>query len=329
MNPETGEKTEQPTPKKLDEAYKQGQFAHSAEVQTVFVLMAGILALLFTGRDLWRQLVTSFIVMLGHLHDVSLERGMLQAHAITGAKFLALCVGPIVLAAGLGGLLAGAIQNRFHTASEALTPNWERLDPVQGLKRVFSMRSATPTVLGIIKLGVIIALSYSLVKEVLSDPIFSSSISTARIAQFLAESSFQIILRIGLVLMGIAAVDYTYQFWKNNQDLMMTKDEVKDEMKHTEGNPLIKAQRRRRRAAITIRKMLMEVPKADVVVTNPTHLAIALRYDRKTMRAPKIVAKGARLNARRIREIAQKHQVPIIENKPLAQMMRSEEHTSE
>jgi flagellar biosynthesis protein FlhB len=119
----------------------------------------------------------------------------------------------------------------------------------------------------------------------------------------------------------LAAVDYGWQIHTTNQDLMMSKQEVKDESKSSEGNPQIKAQQRRKHRANTKRKMLMEIPKADVVVVNPTHIAVALRYDRKSMKAPKIVAKGSRLNALRIREIAKEHQVPIIENKPLARLM--------
>jgi flagellar biosynthetic protein FlhB len=119
----------------------------------------------------------------------------------------------------------------------------------------------------------------------------------------------------------LAAADYGYQFWRTNEDMKMTKEEVKDEAKNAEGNPQVKAQRRRKQFAMAKRKMLAEVPKADVVVVNPIHLAVALRYDRKTMKAPKIVAKGSRLNALRIREIAAEHQVPIVENVPLARLM--------
>jgi flagellar biosynthesis protein FlhB len=318
---QAGEKTEQATPRRLEEATKRGQFAHSAEVQTAFVIMAGMLAMMFTGRECWQLLATSVAVMLSHLHDIPLGVNALQGYAIVGALVLAKCAGPIVIAALVGGLLAGGIQNQFHTASEALTPNWERLNPVSGLKRIFSMRSATPAALAVVKLAVIVVLTYSVVKDVLSDPIFYTSVGAARIAQFLAESSMKITLRVGLVLVLIAAADYAYQFWQTNRDLMMTKGELKEELKHTEGNPRVKALQRRKRSTLTVRKMLAEVPKADVVVTNPRHLAIALRYDRKTMRAPKIVAKGARFNALRIREIAQQHQVPIVENKPLARLM--------
>lgn len=316
-----GEKTEQATPKRLEEAIKRGQFPRSAEVQTAFVMMAGLLALLFLGREMWQMLVIALVQGLGHLHDIQLKEQMMQGYAVSGALFLAKIVGPVMLAVMAAALLAGGIQSRFNTAPEALTPNWQRLNPMSGLKRVFSMRSAAPTAMAMVKLGLIIALTYSVVKDVLNDPIFYTSVSAARVAGFLADSSFKITLRIGCVMIFIAIADYGYQFWQTNRELMMTKDELKDEMKNTEGHPLIKSRQRRRRFAITLRKQLAEVPKADVVVTNPTHLAVALRYDRKTMRAPRVVAKGARENALRIREVAQQHGVPMIENKPLARLM--------
>ncbi|MGD0060199.1 MAG: EscU/YscU/HrcU family type III secretion system export apparatus switch protein [Verrucomicrobiia bacterium] len=316
-----GEKTEQATPRRLEEAAKRGQIPHSAEVQTVFVLMAGLFAMTFFGREAWETLALTVAHSLGHLHDVPLSAGMMQGYAIGGALLFAKVVGPVVIAVLLAALLAGGMQTRFNTASEALTPNWERLNPVSGFQRVFSVRSAAPTTVAAVKLALVIALTYSAVKEVLSDPIFYTSVNAARIAEFLAGSASKVCLRVGVAMIFIAAADYGYQFWQTNRDLMMTKEEMKDELKHTEGNPHVKARQKRRRGLITLRKQLLEVPKADVVVTNPTRYAVALRYDRKTMRAPKIVAKGVRQNALRIREIAAQHQVPVIENKPLARLM--------
>jgi flagellar biosynthetic protein FlhB len=230
------------------------------------------------------------------------------------------CAGPVLIGTALGGLIAGAIQNRFQTAPEALSPNWNRLNPVEGFKRVFSGRSAVPTLIAVGKLILILLLTWSVIRSILSDPIFSTSVNVSRLAEFMATTTLRIVWRVGLVLLVIAAVDYGYQFWRNQRDLMMTKEELKEEMKSTEGNPQIKSARRRRRA-VSQAKALAAVPQADVIVTNPTHIAIALRYDRKTMRAPKIIAKGIRLNALKIREIAQQHQVPIMENKPLARML--------
>jgi flagellar biosynthesis protein FlhB len=318
---QTGEKTEQPTPRRLEDAIKQGQFARSAEVQTVFVLGAALIALKFTGTEIWSHLVRTQYSVLGHLHEIPISMDVMQRYAAQGALVFAGCVAPVVLATMAGGMLAGGIQSRFQTAGDATEIKWDRVNPLNGMKRLFSIRSTVPTIVGILKLSVVASLTYSQAKDILSDPIFFSAVDTARIAAFLAEASGKLLVRVGLALMVLAAADYAYQFWQTGRDLMMTKEEVKEEMKNSEGNPEIKARQRRRRRLKTQRQMLREVPKADVIVTNPTHLAVALRYDRKTMKAPTIVAKGARLNALKIREVAAQHQVPIVENKPLARLM--------
>lgn len=321
MSEFAGEKTEQATPKKLQEAHDRGQFPRSAEVQTVFVLGAALMALTFSGKEIWRLMALSQASILGHLHDTPITMSTLQGYAIKSALLFGSCVWPVLAATTLGGLLAGGIQTRFRTAPDALGFHWERLNPVEGFKRTFSMKAAVPTTIAIGKLSLVIALTYGVVIQVLEDPIFHSSVDVARIAAFLAESSMKIVMRVGLALLVIAAGDYGYQIWKSSKDLMMTKEEIKDETKSSEGNPQVKAQQRRRRQAKTKRKMLQDVPTADVILVNPTHIAIALRYDRKTMKAPKIVAKGIRLNAQKIREIAEQHKVPIVQNIPLARLM--------
>ncbi len=321
MSERGGEKTEQPSQRRLEEAFNKGQIARSPEIQTVFVLGAALMALVFCGAEMWRTMAVAMASMLGHLHDTPLTVSAMQSYAMNGALFLIHCVWPVLAATLTGGLLAGALQTRFRTTSEALTVSWERLNPMEGFQRVFSRRAAVATGLGIAKLTLVISLCYGVIKGVLSDPIFHSSVSVARIASFMAESSFKLILQVGMCLVILAAIDYAYKIWQTNQDLRMSKEELSEETKNTEGDPKVKAQMRRRRQALSKRKMFAEVPRADVVVTNPTHLAVALRYDRKTMKAPRIVAKGTRLNALRIREIAQQHQVPIVENKPLARVL--------
>jgi flagellar biosynthetic protein FlhB len=321
MNEQAGEKTEKASQKHLEEAYRKGQFARSPEVQTAFVLVSAMTALTLSGGEMWRLIANTQVSLFSHLHDTPLSLNVMQGYAIKGVLLFGRCVWPVLAATVTAGLLAGGIQTRFRIAPEALDFRWEKLNPLEGLKRVFSMRSAVPTGLSILKLLTIIGLSYSVIHGIITDPVLHSSVDVARIARFMAESSFKLTLRVAAALVILSAADYGYQIWRTDRDLMMTKQEVKDESKNTEGNPQIKARRRRKRHAMTKRKMLMEVPKADVVVVNPTHLAVALRYDRKTMKAPKVVAKGSRLNAQQIREIAQQHQVPIIENKPLARMM--------
>jgi flagellar biosynthetic protein FlhB len=320
VSEQTGEKTEQPSPRKLEDAQKRGQIARSREVQTAFVLAAILCAMSFTGREMWQTMAVTISGSLGHLHDTPVSINTIQGYAFRNAMVWLRCVGPIVIAAMLGGLLAGTIQNRFNTATEALGFNWERLNPTGGFQRIFSRRSFMTAAEALFKFVLVFSLTYSVVKQVASDPVFTSSVSLPRFMEFLAESCLKVCMRMLLAIGVLAAADYAYQFWQTNRDLMMTRQELKDEMKNTEGDPHTKARRRRMRAR-TKRQMLADVPKADVVITNPTHIAVALRYDRKTMQAPLIVAKGIRKNALEIREIAEAAGVPIIENKPLARLM--------
>jgi flagellar biosynthetic protein FlhB len=317
---QTGEKTELPTQRRLEEAIKKGQTPRSAEVQTVFVLFGGVAALTFSGRETWQLFVNTEVQTFSHLHTTVLTPDSLQGYGVAGALLILKCAGPFVFITMLAGLVAGAIQNRFQTASEILTPDWNRVNPVEGFKRLFSQQSLVPTLIAAVKFGIVLLLTLSAIRSVLLDPIFTTSVSVGRLAEFLGQTGLAILLRVALALVVIAAADYGYQFWKTGRDLMMTKSELKEEAKSTEGNPMAKNARRRRKTASKA-KQLAEVAKADVVVTNPTHIAVALRYDRKTMKAPKVIAKGIRLNAQKIREIAAQHQVPILENKPLARML--------
>ncbi|MGZ8940059.1 MAG: flagellar biosynthesis protein FlhB [Limisphaerales bacterium] len=321
MPEQVGEKTEQATPKRLEEALKKGQFARSPEVQTVFVLCGGLIALRMAGVGAWEKLAYALTGIFSDLGRISLVQENMQMYLINGCLVFAACVGPVVLCTMIAALLAGSIQSRFNTASEALEPDWERINPMTGLKRIFSVQSLVPTGLSLFKMLIIGAVSWSGIRNILQDPIFFTVVGPAEIARFLSDTSFQLATRVIIVLTAIASADYGFQYWKTNRDLMMTKEEVKEELKTMEGNPQMKARMRRRRNSKSQREMLLQVPTADVVLTNPTHLAIALRYDRKTMKAPRIVAKGSRLNALKIREIAGQHNVPIMENKPLARML--------
>ena len=321
MSERAGEKTEQATPRRLEEALKKGQFARSPEVQTVFVLCGGLIALRMAGLDAWHKLAHALTGIFSELGRISLVQENMQTYLINGVLLFATCVGPVVLCTMIAGLMAGSMQSRFNTASEALEPDWERVNPMAGFKRIFSVQSLVPTGLSLLKLVIVGLVSWGGIRNILQDPIFFSVTGPAEIAQFLANTSFQLATRVIIVLSAIAAADYGFQYWKTNRDLMMSKEELKEEMKNMEGDPQMKARMRRRRKGKSQREMLLQVPAADVILTNPTHLAIALRYDRKTMKAPKIVAKGSRLNALKIREIAGQHNIPIMENKPLARML--------
>ncbi len=320
MSDQQGDKSEAPTPRRLEESIKRGEIPRSQEIQTVFVLLGGLGGMSLAGDHIWNALKFTVSVSLGHLHATPVTASALQGYAISGAIKLAECVWPVLLCTMLGGLLAGALQTRFNTAPDALGLKWERLNPMTGLKRVFSFKSAVPASLAFLKLLFIGLLTWSTLRAVLGHPIFTQCVTVDGLAEFLGSSSLRITGRVALLLGVLAAADYGWQYWSWYRGLMMTKEEVKEEAKNSEGNPHIKSGRRRLMSQST-RKMLAAVPKADVLITNPTHIAVALRYDRKKMRAPQIVAKGIRLNAQNIREIARAHGVPIVENKPLARLM--------
>ena len=297
MSEHAGDKTEQATPKRLEEALRKGQFPRSAEVQTVFVISAALMALRMSGPDAWDRLTLAFKGIFFNLHKTSVAEENLQGYLISGVMLIAVCAGPIVIATLTSALLAGGMQSRFNTATDALNPDWQRVNPAAGFARIFSTKAFVPTGLSVMKIGIIGGVCWSAVRNILQDPIFYTVLGPADFARFLSQTSFQLGTRVVLVLGAIAGADYGYQFWRTTRDLMMTKEELKEEVKNTEGDPHTKARQRRRRNTRTQRKMLQEVPQADVVLTNPTHLASALRYDRKTMKAPKIIAKGSRLNA--------------------------------
>lgn len=322
MADEFAEKTEKPTGRRLADAQRKGQFARTMEIQNVFVLTAGFVTLLITGSQIFRVITTSMTETWGQLGYLTISLNSVQGFFTTFAYWLAVCVLPVMLAAVVAGVVAGGLQSRFHLSFDRLDLNWARLDPANNIKQMFRpVASMMRTLIGILKLGLIIGLIIFVVKRLLEHPIFYSGTSFGEVLLFMAEAVRSITTRVLIGLAIIAAIDYAYQVWKTQKDLMMTKTEVKEETKSAEGNPQIKGELRKRRVSLLREMIMREIPKADVVVTNPTHLSVALRYDRKKMRAPRVVAKGARFNALRIREIARDFQIPIVENKPVAQFL--------
>jgi flagellar biosynthetic protein FlhB len=317
-----GEKTEKPTGKRISEAWSKGQFPRTIEIQTVFVLGAGLLVLSMMGGQIMRVLSTSMIDTLGQIGRLTVSINSIESYVATFLKWLAACALPVMFAALVAAFLAGGLQSRFHLSLQRMEFSWARLNPFTNVQHLFQpLPSAMRTLVGMLKFLVILGLTILVIKRLLDHPLFYTTTNFGEIVQFMTESVRSISARVLAGLALIAGADYGYQYWKHQKDLMMTKEEVKEEAKSSEGSPLVKGELRKRRLAILRQNWMREIPRADVVVTNPTHLAVALRYDRKTMRAPKIVAKGARLNALRIREIAQQFQIPIVENKPVAQLL--------
>jgi flagellar biosynthetic protein FlhB len=315
------ERTESPTQKRLDDARKKGHIPRSRDLNTSAVVLVGGAALYFLGGHMGTKLHAMMQQSLSPSREQALDASYMLG-ALEGAAAQAFWL--IVPAFGLvfvAALLAPLALGGWSFSSEALQPKFERLNPLQGVKRMFSLRSLIELVKALAKFGVVAVIAVLVLKHEAPQLM---GLGREPIHQAIAHAvqlcgSALLIVASGLLI--IAGIDVPYQLWQYHKDLKMTRQEIKDELKESEGSPEVKGRIRQIQQEMAQRRMMQEVPKADVVVTNPTHYAVALRYDEKKMRAPVVVAKGKDLLAARIREIAKENGVPLFEAPPLARVL--------
>lgn len=312
-----GERTEEPTQQRRDDFRKRGQVAQTRELASVFTLLAGLLCLWGMGRFFMTQIQGLFTVSLTEQLVESARAGDWRAGALYAFKTAAFVVAPIGGVLWIVSALSGFVQIGFLNNEEALTFKPERIDPLQGLKRMFSLRSVAEAVKAIFKICLVTFVAYLVVKSDVDRIPHLSEYGIEQIMVYLVELVFKLFASVGALMAVLAAFDYGFQKWDLEKRMRMTKQEIKEEMKSREGDPLIKARIRRVQREMATRRMMSEVPKADVVITNPTHIAVALRYS-DSMVAPVLIAKGADAVAEKIKALAREHKVPVIENKPLA-----------
>ena len=317
---EGGEKTEQPTAKKRSDARNKGQVARSQELNAAFVLLTGF----FILRILWEYIYTNIAEYSAHVF------ANLATNSVTSEAVMQIFLGivmllvktafPVMIGIMLVGLAINFYQVGFVISTEKLEPKLGNLNPINGFGRIFSKRALVELFKSLFKILIIGFFLYLYLKdEIPFMPYFiyyDLPYSLAEIADKIFTMAFQVIA----VIMVLAVADYAYQIWQTTQDLKMTKQEVKDEYKQTEGDPQIKGKIKQKQRQMAMARMMQEVPKADVIVTNPTHFAVALLYE-QGMSAPQVVAKGQDLVAQRIKEIARENNVAIVENKPLARAL--------
>jgi flagellar biosynthetic protein FlhB len=313
------EKTEPASPKRREEARKKGEVARSREVVSVSILATGMIFLYFGSEKLASRMgamirdaflsipgtASSDFNLFTFLNKVTLES--------------LISVVPIMVAIVVVATLANYLQVGAVWSVEPLAPKASKINPVEGAKRIFSKRAFVELAKSLAKIIIVGWAAFSVLDEEigrLGQLIYQENV---QIIRYLGETSFKVMTRSCYIIAVLALLDYLYQRWEFEQNMKMTKQEVKEEFKQTEGDPMVKARIRSIQREMARRRMMEEVKKADVVITNPTHISIALRYDTATMTAPKVVAKGAEKLAFRIREVAQAHQVPLVENKGLAQ----------
>jgi flagellar biosynthetic protein FlhB len=316
------ERTEKATPKRREDARKKGQIARGPELPAAL----GFIAVLFTINTLKQNISQE----IGHyIEKTALKVAMPQAFALgdvqdfftEAVKVLMLIVVPIMTVALGAGLAGNFAQGGFSFSTEALTPKADKFNPVNNIKKVFGLDAVVNILKSSLKLLIIGGITYGVLYPAIeSAPKLIHAPLPIVITSF-GETIYSLALRCGLVLLVFAGADYGYSWYKNEKSLRMTKQEIRDEYKEQEGDPMVKQQRRRAARALLQKRSLGEVPSATVVITNPTHISIALRYDREKDAAPIVVAKGADNMAAKIREIAKENNIPLVENKPLARAL--------
>lgn len=323
-DPESGgEKTEDASDRKLGKAREEGNVAKSTEIPSVFVLMGGVIAL-------WASAVYIYNNVLGVFHynfnfeqipDLT-QAQMVELLAVHGLKMFMICI-PLFAGVYVMAILSNVAQVGFAISWKAIEPKFSKLNPISGFKQKFSSRAVVEMVKNLAKIGVIAMVTYYAIKGELNNINRLYDNSIGQILLYLLDISFWIFIKVCLIMMVVALLDYAYQKWKFLEDQKMTKKEVKDETKQTEGDPMVKSRIRQLQYEAARKRMMADVPEADVVVTNPTRLAVALKYDGATMDAPRVIAKGAGPVAKNIRKIAGENEIPLVEDKQLARNLYS------
>lgn len=315
------ERTEEATPKRREESREKGQVAVSREVASAIVLGASLIYFYFGSGHLMEGIVEIMKTAFRDSGRVLLSQENIHALIFSLVYKVFLLIFPLLLAVCIAGFVANVFQVGFLFSWEAVQPKLSKVDPFKGLKRLFSLRSLVELVKSLFKLSVVGLIAYlAIVKEIPAlFPLADQSIWGMLL--FIGRVAFKIMMLTCMVLLVMALLDYLYQRWEFEKSIRMSPQEIKEEFKHSEGDPLIKSRIKRLQRDIARKRMMAGIPKADVVITNPTHLAIAIRYDQDNMNAPVVIAKGAGYVAQKIKEIAAKHQIPMVENKPVAQVL--------
>jgi flagellar biosynthesis protein FlhB len=324
MSENAGEKSFDATPHRREEAREKGQVAFSQDLGSAVMLMLGTCLLMMLGGAIVNYCADLMRHQLGEVPSLrssqeSLLNEWVRITASIGAATL-----PILGLLMLGGILSSVLQVGLLWIPDRLAPDISRISPGAGLKRIFSLSGTARLGFGLIKVLIVSGVAVAVLWMRWGEVLRSTGMDTPQYAKFLLSISFSTVLWIAAVLLLFAILDYGVQRWKYEQDLRMTHQEVREEMKNMQGDPQLIARRRAIQRQMVMNRISSSVPKADVVVTNPTELAIAIQYDPKEMAAPVVVAKGAGVLAQRIRRLALENNIPVVERKPLAQLLYKE-----
>ncbi|NDY97151.1 flagellar biosynthesis protein FlhB [Wenzhouxiangella limi] len=320
-NDTSQERTEEPTPKRLDDARKKGQVPRSRELSMTLVMLVGAISLLFLGKRLAAGMAEVMRTGFGFDPSLIARQDAVVGYFVDQVMTAIVMLAPLMIILMVTAIMAPATTGGWNFSVQALQPKLERLDPLKGLKRVFGpkgLMELLKTLGKFLVVGIAAAILISSLAERFAG--LSALDSVPAMAEATSMVGFALIV-LSAVLIIIAAVDVPFQLYQHTKQLKMTRQEVRDEMKQTEGKPEVKAKIRQLQQEVASRRMMEDVPRADVVITNPTHFAVALRYEAGQMDAPVVVAKGADLVAAAIRRVAEENDVPLLEAPPLARAL--------
>ena len=317
----SGEKTEKATPQKRRDARKKGQVAKSPEVSSALTLLLSFGFFMIAGK--------SFIEGCLNIYRHSFQEYLLWDLSSSSSQLLfnqllwdvTKLIGPFLAIVLVAGVLANYIQVGFMFNLESIKMNFGKLNPLQGAKQIFSLRSVVELIKSILKIVITSVIVFLMIWNQKNELFSIGEKSLFDSARFIGSLTIKIGMTIAICLIALAAADYFYQWFSHEKKIRMSKQDIKDEHKKMEGDPLIKGKRRARQQQLAMNRMMAELPKADVVITNPTHFAVAIRYDFKKMAAPEVIAKGKDHIALKIKEIAKQNKIMTVENKPLARAL--------
>ncbi|MCX7817080.1 MAG: flagellar biosynthesis protein FlhB [Syntrophales bacterium] len=315
------ERTEKATPKRREEAHKKGQVSRSRELSSVAILGAALVYFYFQAQEVTRKLMKLTVRLLTDSTRTEINvQNVTSLFMDLSYQFIVL-VFPILAVVVLVALIVNLIQVGFLFSPVLLIPDLSKINPLRGIRQLFGFRSLIELAKGSLKIVVIALVAYLTIRSEMGNFLPLMNKGVWQITRFIGENAYRILGNVCFLLVVLAILDYSYQRWEFEKNLMMTKQEVREEYKQTEGDPHVKSRIKRMQLEITRRRMMAAVPKADVVITNPTHVAVALKYDPEMTLAPVVVAKGAGYLAERIKEIAKEYDVPIVEDRVVAQVL--------
>ncbi|MEF9935309.1 MAG: flagellar biosynthesis protein FlhB [Clostridium sp.] len=317
------DKTEEPTSKKIQDARKKGQVAKSNDLNSGIILLGVTLFFIFFGDKIYTYGIQGMVEELSHIGKVELNLYDIQHIVFSSLQKAFFVAMPIAATAMILGVIANVMQVGFLNSGEGLKPNFGKLNPISGMKKFFSMRTLVEFIKSILKILIVGLVGFTFVKSKIFDIMKVSDLHPNGIFPFVKDLADSQLIRIVIVLLIIGVADFIFQKRQHKKDLRMSKQEIKDEYKQMEGDPQLKAKIKQKQREMAMSRMIHEVPKATVVVTNPTHFAVALKYT-KGEGAPRVLAKGVDSVAFRIRDVAKNNNIPIVENKILARKLYAE-----